>query len=241
MEDLFEIKFPIEQEMKDKVILKFSNKQGGDYNIFSYYWQCFVWAATIGFLRNERRPLATGTERIFSLNTMRGNGGDKDAQALICMCIARTGSVEIMRTPSEAIQVISEYANGGFYHIIQLMENGENTFNDFEKVKQEIFSRNYTIENSQQPTTVPKIDEIPTNNFQLIENDKDVIEDEEKPLFDEPKDKESEMPKTPKYWTHEDISDLKSFYRQMSIEQLAGFFSRSEDDVKSQMQKLGLL
>lgn len=242
MEDIFEIKLPLETEMKEKVILKFSNKQGGDYNIFSYYWQCFVWAATIGFLRNERRPLASGTERIFSLNTMRGNGGDKDAQALICMCIARIGSVDIMRTPSEAIQVISEYANGGFYHIIQLMENGENTFNDFEKVKQEIFSRNYTIENSQQPNTaVPKINKTPTNNFQLDGNDKVVIENKEPPFFDEPKDETPETPKVPKQWTHEDISDLKSYYKLLSIEQLAGFFSRSEDDVKSQMQKLGLL
>ena len=123
MEDIFEIKFPIELDIKDKVITKFSNKQGGAYNIFSYYWQCFVWAATIGFLRNDRRPLTTGTERIFSLNTMRSNGGEKDAQALLCMCIARTGSVDIMKSPSDAISVISEYANGGFYHILQLMEN----------------------------------------------------------------------------------------------------------------------
>ena len=144
MEDIFEIKLPIEVEVKEKVILKFSNKQGGAYNIFSYYWQCFVWAASIGFLRNERRPFAKKFERIFTLNTMKGNGGEKDAQALICMCIARAGSVDILKNPSEAIQMIGEYANGGFYHIMQLMENGENTFNDFEKVKQEIFSRNYS-------------------------------------------------------------------------------------------------
>ena len=74
MDDIFEIKFPIEVNVKEKVILKFSNKQGGAFNIFSYYWQCFVWAATIGFLRNERRPLSTGIERIFNLNIMKSNG-----------------------------------------------------------------------------------------------------------------------------------------------------------------------
>ena len=74
---------------------------------------------------------------------MKANGGEKDAQALICMCIARFGSIDIMKNPSDAIQLISEYANGGFYHIMKLMENGENSFNDLEKVKQEIFSRNY--------------------------------------------------------------------------------------------------
>ena len=143
MDNIFEIKFPIETNIKENVITKFANKQGGDYNIFSYYWQCFVWAATIGFLRDERKPLGTGIERIFTLNTMVANNGEKDARALICMCIARTGSLDIMKEPSDAIQLISEYANGGFYHILKLMENGENTFNDMEKVKQEIFSRNY--------------------------------------------------------------------------------------------------
>ena len=57
MADIFEIKFPIESGVKEKVIVSFSTKQGGDFAIFSYYWQCFVWAATIGFLRNDPREL----------------------------------------------------------------------------------------------------------------------------------------------------------------------------------------
>lgn len=57
------------------------------------------------------------------------------------MLIAKTGSLEILKTPTEAIQIINEYANAGFYQIMKLMESGENTFNDFEQVKQEIFSR----------------------------------------------------------------------------------------------------
>ena len=50
MENIFEIKFSFEQYVKDNVILKFSNKQGGAYNVFSYHWQCFVWAAVVGFV-----------------------------------------------------------------------------------------------------------------------------------------------------------------------------------------------
>lgn len=143
MPDIFEIRIPIETKIKDEVITKFSAKQGGKFYIFSHLWECFVWAATIGFLRNERRTLSSPKERIFSLNTMRNGNGEKDVQALICMCIAREGSLEIMKNPDDAINIIAEYANGGFYHIKELIENGENTFNDFEKVKQEIFSRNY--------------------------------------------------------------------------------------------------
>lgn len=142
MEDIFDIKFTFEQKAKEEVILKFSNKQGGQFNVFSSHWQCFVWAATIGFLRGERRPLQSPlADRPFKLNTMMANGGDYDAKALILMLIAKTGSLEILKTPAEAIQIINEYANAGFYQIMKLMESGENTFNDFEQVKQEIFSR----------------------------------------------------------------------------------------------------
>lgn len=142
MEDIFDIKFTFEQKIKEEVILKFSNKQGGQFNVFSSHWQCFVWAATIGFLRDERRPLQSPlADRPFKLNTVIANGGEYDAKALILMLIAKTGSLEILKTPTEAIQIINEYANAGFYHIMKLMESGENTFNDFEQVKQEIFSR----------------------------------------------------------------------------------------------------
>lgn len=142
MEDIFDIKFTFEQKAKDEVILKFSNKQGGQFNVFSSHWQCFVWAATIGFLRGERRPLQSPlADRPFKLNTMMVNGGEYDAKALILMLIAKTGSLDILKTPIEAIQIINEYANAGFYQIMKIMESSENTFNDFEQVKQEIFSR----------------------------------------------------------------------------------------------------
>ena len=90
MDNIFEIKFSFEQYVKDNVILKFSNKQGGAYNVFSYHWQCFVWAAVVGFLHNERRPLQSPiADRPFNLNTMYHSGGEKDAEALLCMCIAK--------------------------------------------------------------------------------------------------------------------------------------------------------
>ena len=117
MENIFEIKFSFEQNVKDNVILKFSNKQGGAYNVFSYHWQCFVWAAVVGFIHNERRPLQSPiADRPFSLNTMCNGGGEKDAEALLCMCIAKAGSLDIMKEPTKAIDLINEYANGGFYY-----------------------------------------------------------------------------------------------------------------------------
>ena len=103
MENIFEIKFSFEQNVKDNVILKFSNKQGGAYNVFSYHWQ-------------------------------------KYAEALLCMCIAKVGSLDIMKEPTKAIDLINEYANGGFYYIMKMMQDQSIT-NDLEWVKQEIFMR----------------------------------------------------------------------------------------------------
>ena len=86
LSDIQNTKFSFEQEMKDEVILKFSNKQGGDYNVFAYHWQCFAWATIIGFLKDERLPLESKpADKTFSLNTMNNNDGDKVAHAIICM------------------------------------------------------------------------------------------------------------------------------------------------------------
>ena len=235
MDDIFDIKFPIEQEIKEKVIVKFSNKQGGAYNIFSYYWQCFVWAATIGYLRNEPRKLSTGIERIFSLNTMKANGGEKDAQALICMCIARSGSIDIMKNPTDAIQQISEFANGGFYHIIKLMENGENSFNDLEKVKQEIFSRNYDDNGLLQPA--PKIEEyiVPEEEYnKKVEDDGPDIEvnTQEVPMKAERKSHR---------WSLSQEKDLLGYYQAgMTIDQLAKLFGKDEDAVREKLSQKGI-
>lgn len=233
MADIFEIKFPIEAKAKENVILKFSNKQGGDYNIFSQYWQCFVWAATIGFLRNESRAIAPGSERIFTLNTMIGNNGEKDARALICMCIARTGSLEIMKKPDEAIRVIAEYANGGFDHIMKLMENGENTFNDFEKVKQEIFGREYSNNVSSSKLN---------NQSVVIEEevvfDSTAFEAAMQDIQEAVPEKVAPIP-TKRRWSINEISDLKNLYANgLSIEKIAKFLNRTEDDVNEQLNKV---
>lgn len=141
MDNIFEIKFTYEKYVKDNIIDKFSNKQGGAYNVFSYYWQCFAWAAVVGFIHNERKPIQSPiADRPFNLNTMYNGGGEKDAEALLCMCIAKSGSLEIMKDPSKAIDLINEYANGGFYYIMKMMGD-QNISNDVEWVKQEIFMR----------------------------------------------------------------------------------------------------
>lgn len=141
MDNIYDIKFSYEKKVNEKVIKKFSTKQGGKFNVFSNHWQCFVWAAVIGFIRDERLPLQPPiADKPFNLNTIINGGGEKDAEALICMCISKHGSLDIMKDPTEAIKLINEYANGGFYHIMKLMEERP-MHNDLEWVKQEIFGR----------------------------------------------------------------------------------------------------
>ena len=145
MVDLYDIqntKFSFEQEMKDEVILKFSNKQGGDYNVFAYHWQCFAWATIIGFLKDERLPLESKlADKTFSLNTMNNNDGEKVAHAIICMAIAKSGDLNILKKPSEFISLINEYANGGLHYIHRLIQTQGGISNDPEFVKREVFSR----------------------------------------------------------------------------------------------------
>lgn len=237
MDNIFEIKFSFEQKTKEEVIYKFSNKQGGDYNVFSFHWQCFVWAAVIGFLRNERLPLTPPiADRPFSLNTMLNNGGEKDAQALICLAIAKAGTLDIMKDPTKAINLINEYANGGFYHIMKLMENGENSFNDLEKVKQEIFSRNYDEKELLKPA--PKVEEyfVPEEEYnKKVENDEtEIVESaQEVPIK---ADRESHR------WSLSQEKDLIGYYQAgMTIDQLAKLFGKDEDAVREKLKQYNII
>ena len=237
MDNIFEIRFSFEQKTKEEVIYKFSNKQGGDYNVFSFHWQCFVWAAIIGFLRNEKKTLTPPiADKPFSLNTMFNNGGEKDAQALICLAIAKAGSLDIMKNPQDAINLINEYANGGFYHIMKLMENGENSFNDLEKVKQEIFSRNYDELGTEIPKVEPKPYVVPEEAYNQKDETKEDVVDEVVPITSAPTQRKSHR------WTFKEEKDLIGYFQAgMTIDQLAKLFGKDEDSVREKLRQKGEL
>ena len=56
------------------------------------------------------------------------------------MCVARAGNIDILKNPENAISLINEYANGGFYWILERMQENP-ALNGFEWVKQEVFTR----------------------------------------------------------------------------------------------------
>lgn len=223
MENIFDIKFTYEQFVRDNVILKFSNKQGGDYNAFSSYWQCFAWAAVIGFLRDERKHLSSPlADRPFSLRTMQNNEGEKVAQALICMCIAKNDSLDIMKNPVDAINMINEYANAGFYYILKLIETGENSFNDMQQILKEIFSRGVSAEEKESEKR-RGIEPIEVAQEKVIEC------------------KLPEKKRTVRWRTNE-VRDLIKYYKQgMTVEQLAATFDKPEESVNNCLQKNGCM
>lgn len=235
MEDIFDIKFSFERRVKEKVIDKLATKQGGDYFVFAYQWQCFAWAAVIGFLRNEPRRLSSPlADKPFSLRTMKNNEGEKIAQALLCMVIARAGTLDIIKNPTDAINLINEYANGGFYHIMKLMENGENSFNDLEKVKQEIFSRNYDVFGTETPKAESEPYKVPED---LNNRKEETAEDlEEVVVLETPKPKQRKSHR----WTFKEEKDLLGYYQKgMTIEQLAMLFRKDKDAVKEKLAQKG--
>lgn len=221
--DIFEIKLPFEKSMREDVIINFSAKQGGKFNVFDSYWQCYAWAAVMGFLYCEPLPLESPIDRIFNLNTMRNNDGEHISNALVCMTIAKAGSVDILKDPNEFINLLAQYANAGFHKILKLIENGENSFNDLEKVKQEIFSR--YVEGS-------------------ILNQNTNIEQEEMDKPESPKEDASDEdthPQHKKKWTSVQDREIKQYSQMgMTIEQLAQYFQTSNEDINNRLDYLGI-
>lgn len=141
MEEIYNIKFSYEKSVRKGIMTSLSNVQGGKYYVFASLWECFAWAAILGFLNDKKKQLGPISDKPFNLNTMKNNGGDKIVQTLICLCISKANSLEILKTPEDVVSMINEYANGGFYFIQNLIDAEENLFRSFEDVKQEIFNR----------------------------------------------------------------------------------------------------
>lgn len=227
MDTIFTTKFTYEKKTKESVVLKFSNKQGGDYFVFNYYWQSFAWAAIIGFIHDLRRPLQSPmADRDFSFNTMRNGGGEKIVEALICLCIAKSGTVDIFKEPSRVIEMINEYANGGFYYIMDKLDK-EGMVNDFDWVKQEIFTRD--IEHTETESEAHDIDAL------INDVNSDAFE---AAIQEAVPEKVAPIP-TKRRWSVKEISDLKNLYANgLSVEKIAKFLNRTEDDVNEQLNKV---
>jgi hypothetical protein len=133
-----------EVKYRESIINKFSEARGSISNrpIFSQLWQCYAWAAMLGFIHDRHRPLESKTDVAFSLGTINTHG-PLVYNALICSALAKAEQgIEILRDPKGIVTIIEEYTNGGFDYISELIEEkGVAHFDDFNNILMEVVSR----------------------------------------------------------------------------------------------------
>ena len=133
-----------EQHYRESIIERYSEARGKVNNrpTFSQFWQCYAWAAVLGFINNRRRALSTPTNTSFMFGTIVANG-PLVYKALLCSAIAKSEQgIDVLRNPKDLITIIEEYANGGFDLIAETVEEkGKFYFDDFGKMLMEVMNR----------------------------------------------------------------------------------------------------
>ena len=133
----------VEIAYKDSIIVKLSKKQaeeGGDRKFFNQYWQPFAWAAVLGFKNDRRIPLEGKTDSdMFKFSVMNNQAPDI-LKALIIMAIGKFDNNENieyqlkkLKKADIIVNIINEYANGGFEIISRKLKEDPDYFYDHNK------------------------------------------------------------------------------------------------------------
>ena len=133
----------VEIQYKDSVIIKLSKKQaeeGGDRKFFNQYWQPFAWAATLGFKNNRRVPLEGKTDSDIFKYSVINNQAPNILKALVVMAIGKfedDENIEFqlkkLKNPDIIVNIINEYANGGFEIINRKLKDDPDYFYEHNK------------------------------------------------------------------------------------------------------------
>lgn len=131
----------------------FSRKQESlakqDDKFFSKYWQVYAWSAIIGFVNNKKEEGAALPHQSSFQFQMISNGSESIANALTLMAIGKIEgkSSEILLDSRKILTIISEYAEGGAKHILELRQTPgfEHKFN---------YADDYFFEIIERPTVV---------------------------------------------------------------------------------------
>lgn len=136
-------------DMVLKVRDLFSRKQESlskqDDKFFSKYWQVYAWSSIIGFVHNKREKGANLSHQSSFQFQMISNGSESIANALILMAIGKIEgkSSEDILDSREILTIISEYAEGGAKHVLELRQTlgFESKFNHADDYFYEIVDR----------------------------------------------------------------------------------------------------
>lgn len=127
----------------------FSRKQESlskqDDKFFSKYWQVYAWAAIIGFVNNKREVGTSLPHQNSFQFQMIANGSESIANALALMAIGKIdgGNSEQILDSRKVLTIISEYAEGGAKHILEIRQTPglEHKFNYADDYFYEIVER----------------------------------------------------------------------------------------------------
>ena len=110
--------------IRDLFSRKQQNSSSRDDKFFSKYWQVYAWAAIIGFLNNKREENADlPHSRSFEFLRIY-NGSEMVANSLVLMAVSKIKSenIEEFLNARKLLTVISEYAEGGAKHVLEIRE-----------------------------------------------------------------------------------------------------------------------
>ena len=241
-----------------------SKLQGDRGKIFGAGYEMFIIAFFIGLYNDKRKPLPKDTSKVKTFGqpiqfwgNLEGRFGrtsyGKIRNYIFAALVAKTdidfvkldkGEITVRKVVDDLITTMEEYANFGFDFITEKMEEDPDYF-----FKETAFLRiflKFINPISAQLVDDEDTDDLPDdldsceNQAETQIND-EAIDEEVQPSQNDTTEEVSSRVNRQR-WTIKERSDLRSYYKQgMTIEQLAAFFSKSEDSVKSELDRLGLL
>ena len=132
-------------QIRDLFARKQESLKKEDDKFFSKYWQVYAWAAIIGFIYDKRIDAADLPNQSSFQYQMIYNGSEDIANTLLLMAIGKIESdrVEDILNSRKLLTIISEYAEGGAKHILEIRQTPghERKFNNPDDYFYEIVSR----------------------------------------------------------------------------------------------------
>jgi hypothetical protein len=112
------------EQIRDMFARKQESLSKKDDKFFSKYWQVYAWAAIIGFTNDKREEGANLPNQTSFQYQMITNGSDSIAHALLLMAIGKIDAenIEDFLKSRKILTVISEYAEGGAKHILEIRQ-----------------------------------------------------------------------------------------------------------------------
>lgn len=112
------------EKIKDLFARKQESLKKQDDKFFSKYWQVYAWAAIIGFKNDKREEGAELPYQSSFQYQMITNGSDTIASGLLLMAIGKVDTVEVKNilNSRKLLTIISEYAEGGAKHILEIRQ-----------------------------------------------------------------------------------------------------------------------